>query len=498
MLTVWRALGRSPALWKIATRLVPERVDEVQDPGKLARRSAAAVAQLAGRAWRGPLPAVPRSTRPLRRRRLEGLLPHLRRARDGRRLRELPRPERPGDLECRRSWAALPGAGRAPARRPPGLDAYVRSPARAEHDAPRDRRHRASRVTHVRGEGERRSGPAPTPGPRGASRPTLPSRRTSRRCCSGRAPGSAPRTEGREHRPGFGVAFARWRPGAASTRRPARPIRAALPDRVGRHGHVWLARLRGKRGFEKLFAVKTIRTELVDDPRFQEMLLDEARIASGIQHPNVAQILDLGEQDDVLYIVMEWVDGESLAKIRQARSEARRRPPDRHRFAGARRRVRRPACGPRATRRRGRAARDRSSRRVAPEHPRQRRGRSQSDRFRHCQGPKPQQGETRTGVVKGKVQYMAPEQVKKGRGVDRRADVWALGGACTSSSPAACPTTETTSRGDPKAHDRRAAPRAEGSPSADASACWNASLGARIRLPVSQPLPACSGRWRRR
>ena len=37
------------------------------------------------------------------------------------------------------------------------------------------------------------------------------------------------------------------------------------------------------------------------------------------------------------------------------------------------------------------------------------------------------QGETRTGVVKGKIQYMAPEQVKKGRTVDRRADIWALG-----------------------------------------------------------------------
>src|SRR5580693_1915746 len=89
------------------------------------------------------------------------------------------------------------------------------------------------------------------------------------------------------------------------------------PIASGGMATVWLARLRGKRGFEKLFAVKTIRTELVDDPRFEEMFLDEARIASGIQHPNVAQILDLGEQDNVLFIVMEWVDGDSLAKIRK-------------------------------------------------------------------------------------------------------------------------------------------------------------------------------------
>src|SRR5271167_245790 len=89
------------------------------------------------------------------------------------------------------------------------------------------------------------------------------------------------------------------------------------PIASGGMASVWLARLRGKRGFEKLFAIKTIKTELNEDARFQEMFLDEARIASGIQHPNVAQILDLGEQDDVLYIVMEFVDGDSLAKIRR-------------------------------------------------------------------------------------------------------------------------------------------------------------------------------------
>ena len=87
------------------------------------------------------------------------------------------------------------------------------------------------------------------------------------------------------------------------------------PIASGGMASVWLARLRGKRGFEKLFAIKTIKTELIADTRFQEMFLDEARIASAIVHPNVAQILDLGEQDDILYTVMEWVDGESLAKI---------------------------------------------------------------------------------------------------------------------------------------------------------------------------------------
>src|SRR3954469_16052317 len=87
------------------------------------------------------------------------------------------------------------------------------------------------------------------------------------------------------------------------------------PIASGGMASVWLARLRGKRGFEKLFAIKTIKTELISDPNFQEMFLDEARIASRIIHPNVAQILELGEQDDILYIVLEYVDGDSLAKI---------------------------------------------------------------------------------------------------------------------------------------------------------------------------------------
>src|SRR4029077_12608376 len=76
------------------------------------------------------------------------------------------------------------------------------------------------------------------------------------------------------------------------------------PIASGGMASVWLARLRGKRGFEKLFAIKTVKAELIGDPRFQQMFLDEARLASAIQHPNVAQIIDLGEQDDTLYTVM--------------------------------------------------------------------------------------------------------------------------------------------------------------------------------------------------
>lgn len=90
-----------------------------------------------------------------------------------------------------------------------------------------------------------------------------------------------------------------------------------LPIAEGGMAVVWAARLKGSRGFSKTVAVKTMLAELSQEVRFEKMFLDEARIASRIKHPNVVEILDLGEQDEQLYIVMEWVDGEPLANLRR-------------------------------------------------------------------------------------------------------------------------------------------------------------------------------------
>jgi serine/threonine-protein kinase len=199
------------------------------------------------------------------------------------------------------------------------------------------------------------------------------------------------------------------------------------PIASGGMATVWLARLRGKRGFEKLFAIKTIRTELVEDPRFQEMFLDEARIASGIQHPNVAQIIDLGEANDVLFIVMEWVDGDSLAKIRKLALRratelpvgvALRALADAGAGLHAAHELRDSRGGPL-----GIVHRDVSPQNLLVSTA----GSVKVIDFGIAKSQNRSQGETGTGVVKGKIQYMAPEQVKKGRTVDRRTDVWALG-----------------------------------------------------------------------
>src|SRR5436190_1348702 len=86
----------------------------------------------------------------------------------------------------------------------------------------------------------------------------------------------------------------------------------------GGMGSVWLARLEGKHGFERLVALKTVLPQHAVEDKFRRMFLDEARLASRIAHPNVAQTLDLGETHGVLYFVMEWVDGDSLRKLRNA------------------------------------------------------------------------------------------------------------------------------------------------------------------------------------
>jgi len=199
------------------------------------------------------------------------------------------------------------------------------------------------------------------------------------------------------------------------------------PIATGGMATVWLAKLKGKRGFEKFFAIKTIRTELAVDAQFEEMFLDEARIASGIQHPNVAQILDLGEQESVLFIVMEWVDGDSLAKIRKLLAKGQKTIP-----IGITLRVLADVCAglhaahelrDEAGESLGIVHRDVSPQNILVAST----GSVKVIDFGIAKARKRQQGETRTGIVKGKVQYMAPEQVKKGGQVDRRTDVWALG-----------------------------------------------------------------------
>jgi serine/threonine-protein kinase len=64
---------------------------------------------------------------------------------------------------------------------------------------------------------------------------------------------------------------------------------------------------------ERPVAIKVLAGHLANDPVFRDRFIREARLAAGLSHPNVVQIYDAGEDDGHPYIVMEYVDGRSLA-----------------------------------------------------------------------------------------------------------------------------------------------------------------------------------------
>jgi serine/threonine-protein kinase len=78
---------------------------------------------------------------------------------------------------------------------------------------------------------------------------------------------------------------------------------------------VHLGKLLGTAGFSRDVAIKRLHPQFARDPEFVAMFLDEARLASRIGHPNVVPILDVVAEGGELFLVMELVVGESLAKL---------------------------------------------------------------------------------------------------------------------------------------------------------------------------------------
>ncbi len=78
---------------------------------------------------------------------------------------------------------------------------------------------------------------------------------------------------------------------------------------------VHFGRLLGPVGFSRTVAVKRLHAQFAKDPEFAAMFLDEARLAGRIQHPNVVSTLDVVSLEGELFLVMEYVQGESLAKL---------------------------------------------------------------------------------------------------------------------------------------------------------------------------------------
>ena len=99
---------------------------------------------------------------------------------------------------------------------------------------------------------------------------------------------------------------------------PARTIgRYALHSEIAAGGMatVHIGRLLGPVGFSRTVAIKRLHPPLAKDPEFVAMFLDEARLAARIRHPNVVSTLDVVATEGEIFVVMEYVPGESLARL---------------------------------------------------------------------------------------------------------------------------------------------------------------------------------------
>ena len=188
---------------------------------------------------------------------------------------------------------------------------------------------------------------------------------------------------------------------------------------------VWAARVKGTRGFQKIVAVKTMLSKLSEDAQFEQMFLDEARLASQIRHPNVVEISDLGEQEGVLYLAMEWIDGVPLNQLMKSAKAAGGVP-----LPVAVRIVMNACAGLHAAHELrdakgnliGLVHRDVSPQNILVTYD----GVSKVVDFGVAKATAMGGSATVAGQLKGKVSYMAPEQVR-GEAIDRRVDVFALG-----------------------------------------------------------------------
>lgn len=189
---------------------------------------------------------------------------------------------------------------------------------------------------------------------------------------------------------------------------------------------VYLGRLTGVGGFQRLYAIKRLHPHLQSEKEFVEMFLDEARLAAGIHHPNVVPILEVGASPSGYYLVMEYIEGDTLARLlARAAAEKQRLPVpmvirlglDMLSGLHAAHELR-DESGAIA----GVVHRDVSPQNVLVGAD----GISRITDFGVARAAS-RLTATRVGQLKGKIAYMAPEQARGDEGMDRRADVFASG-----------------------------------------------------------------------
>ncbi len=193
---------------------------------------------------------------------------------------------------------------------------------------------------------------------------------------------------------------------------------------TGGMAEIFLARLLGVAGFEKLVCIKRLLPHLAADATFTSMFLAEASIVAQISHPNVCQVFELGELDGRYYIAMEYLEGMPFSGLRSSRLHPT--PTDPRLVAGL---VMQACEGLHHAHDLKRS--DGSPLNVVH------RDVTTNNLFVTSNGvakvldfgiAKFQDApvKTSTGVVKGTHSYLAPEQLR-GQPVDRRVDVFAMG-----------------------------------------------------------------------
>ena len=193
---------------------------------------------------------------------------------------------------------------------------------------------------------------------------------------------------------------------------------------LGGMAEIHLARLAGEAGFEKTVVVKRLLPELVASPAFVAMFLDEGKLVSRLDHPNICEVHELGRDGSEYFLAMPYLDGIPVTEL-----IARPRDPDRLgelRVAAA---IIVQAC---AGLHHAHELRDADGAPAGLVH----RDVSPSNLFVTSVGAVKVldfgvakvrgASETEAGTIKGKTQYMAPEQLL-GEPLDRRCDVFALG-----------------------------------------------------------------------
>jgi len=194
---------------------------------------------------------------------------------------------------------------------------------------------------------------------------------------------------------------------------------------AGGMAEIFLARGEGVAGVERYCVLKRILRERASDVHFVRMFLDEARLAAQLQHPNIAQVYDIGKLGDSFFFTMEYVHGETVRALLHRAQGLRRKLPiscvltiAAGTAAGLHHAHDRLGLDGRAL---GIVHRDVSPSNLMVSYE----GGVKVVDFGVAKAADRAQ-ETKSGTVKGKISYLSPEQCR-GKRVDRRSDLFSLG-----------------------------------------------------------------------